>query len=508
MTDAGARTAAVLVRRFLSEYGRNPVNLMLLVLVPSVFVLVVAPALAGAGPFTGGQGGPAVEAVSASWAAGFLAAVAMYFQVCGSRDADTRLVLCGMPRGVLTTARLCTGLVLAAGTAAVALLTLVLRTPVQSPARVAAGTLLGAVVFLSVGGLVGTVARDPVNGTVVVLFVWLLDTFFGPVMTSDRTVARILPTHFVQAWTVDLPTEHAGPADGLLLPLLVAALALTAVTVAFGRRLRTAQPRPAPEPGSTPAQRRAALRAVWRAGRRNPVQWSLFVVVPVVFILAADAVTADAPIRLVLRESGVGAQQVLRMPDVHGATMAPIAVAALAGLAGLFTVLDSRAGDRRAVVAGLRPSALLQARLALLVALTAVATAVSLAATAAVADPEQWVLYATATFLVGLTYGVVGALLAPVAGRVAGVFLVFLLPFLDLGVSQSPVLRPEPEPGAQLLPGYGGVRLLLDAALTTSFDEGRSIALAAGWVAALVVVLGLVYRRYLSTPNLQHYPPR
>jgi hypothetical protein len=83
----------------------------------------------------------------------------------------------------------------------------------------------------------------------------------------------------------------------------------------------------------------------------------------VVFIITADLVTPNQPIVLTVTEYGRRAAQTFAMPDVHGATMAPIAVGSLAALVGLFAVLDSRDGDRRAALAGLRPGALLAARL-------------------------------------------------------------------------------------------------------------------------------------------------
>jgi hypothetical protein len=64
-----------------------------------------------------------------------------------------------------------------------------------------------------------------------------------------------------------------------------------------------------------------------REARRNPAQWALFVIVPVVFIITADAVTPDEPITLTLREHGATMAATFAMPDVHGATMAPIAIA-------------------------------------------------------------------------------------------------------------------------------------------------------------------------------------
>jgi hypothetical protein len=74
----------------------------------------------------------------------------------------------------------------------------------------------------------------------------------------------------------------------------------------------------------------------------------------------------------------------------------PIAIASLAAIAGMFIMMDSRAGDQRLVLAGQWPGSLLAARLALiaLIALAAmVATTISLAITAAVADVRQWGLH-------------------------------------------------------------------------------------------------------------------
>ena len=50
---------AVLMRGYYTEYRRNPVNLLLLVVVPAVFVLAVAKALADAARLLAGAGGPA-----------------------------------------------------------------------------------------------------------------------------------------------------------------------------------------------------------------------------------------------------------------------------------------------------------------------------------------------------------------------------------------------------------------------------------------------------------------
>src|SRR6266545_3788182 len=133
-------TTILFVRRFLADYARNPVNLLVLVLVPLVFVIVAAGSLADAAKLLGGaSGGVRVQTVTAGWAAGFVAAIAMYFQVAAARDTDRRLAV------------------------SAALVALALRTGIDQPGRVIAGALLFAVIYLAVGAIAGALVRNPVN---------------------------------------------------------------------------------------------------------------------------------------------------------------------------------------------------------------------------------------------------------------------------------------------------------------------------------------------------------
>jgi hypothetical protein len=145
---------------------------------------------------------------------------------------------------------------------------------------------------------------------------------------------------------VDLPSGHGGQIGDLGWALAWTAAAVASAWALTTARLRRARARRRARPGGTAAQLAAASRAAWRDARRNPALWVLFVVVLVVFILTADAVTPNEPILLTVTEYGRRAARTFNMADVHGATMAPIAVASLAALFGLFTVLDSRDGDR------------------------------------------------------------------------------------------------------------------------------------------------------------------
>ena len=286
----------VLVRRFLADYARTPTNLLLLAVVPVVFVILAAGTLSDAARVLGGAGGgSAIATVTAGWAAGLLAAVAMYFQVSSARDTDRRLVLAGLGRGQLVAARLVTGACLAILGTAAALTALLLWTSIEQPARVAAGTLMFAAIYLAFGAIVGATVPNPVNGTLVLLFVWIIDVFFGPTLSASQSLlTRVLPTHFVSLWTVDLPRGHGGPGE-LAVSLLWTAVALA---VAFGVVMHTtrvvrAQSEPAP---GHPArgQLAAGLRMGWHGWRRTPALWVLLAVVPAVFIWLSDAVTPTA----------------------------------------------------------------------------------------------------------------------------------------------------------------------------------------------------------------------
>ncbi|MFE9771968.1 hypothetical protein ACFYOV_09910 [Streptomyces sp. NPDC005931] len=126
-----------------------------------------------------------------------------------------------------------------------------------------------------------------------------------------------------------------------------------------------------------------------------------------------------------------------------------------------------------------------------------IATAASAAVTAVLFDARQWGLYLAANALTGLTYGLVGVLIGSLFGRVGGVFVAFLVPFLDLGTEQSPMLNSQVSGPAHALPGYGASRVMYDAALTASFDETGPLLIALVWLTGLALAVGLLFRRAL-----------
>ena len=486
----------VLVRRFLADYARIPANLLLLAVVPVVFVILAAGTLSDAAKLLGGAGGgAAIATVTAGWAAGLLAAVAMYFQVSSARDTDRRLVLAGLARSRLVAARLVTGACLAILGTGAALTALLVRTSIEQPARVALGTLMFAAIYLAFGAIVGATVPNPVNGTLVLLFVWIIDVFFGPTLSASQfLLTRILPTHFVSLWTVDLPPGHGGPSE-LAVSLLWTVVALV---VAFGVVMHTTRVvRAQPEPAARHllrGQLAAGLRMGWHGWRRTPALWVLLAVVPAVFIWLSDAVTPHGSTPISLVEDGVRFTDLVDPAHIHAGTMAPIAVGSLGAVAGVLMSLDAGAADRRLIVAGQRPGVVITTRLGMVMLAASVSTITAALVTAAVFEPHQWGPYLLALALSAATYGLIGMLIGPLFGRVAATYLAFLIPFLDLGIGQSPMLRGEPAAWARYLPGYGSTRALLDGALTLGFDEGGSLLIAGAWVLGLMAVFVTVFR--------------
>ncbi|WP_052862878.1 ABC transporter permease [Streptomyces niger] len=496
---------ALFTRRFLVAAARNPVNVMMLVLVPVVFVVVADGALADAAELLGGKGGPATQTATAGWAAGFIAAIAMYFQVRAARATDRRLVLAGLAPARLVGARMAAGLALALVAAAASLATLAARTGIDNPGRAVAGTLMYAVIYLATGALIGALVAGPVNGTVLILFVWILDVFFGAAFGSaDRVGTRALPTHFVTLWMTDLPSRHGGRIGDLGWSLAWTAAAITVSWTVITRTSRIARPRRRSAPGSVVYQLTTGVRMGLREVGRNRVLWALLVAVPTVFVLLTVPTTPKHYQTLALPEAGRTITVRFWFPDTHPGFMAPTAIASLAALVGLFTVLDARSADRRLALAGFRPGPLLASRLATIAFSALLTTAVSLAVTAAVFDARQWGLYIAANTLIALTYGLIGVLIGSLLGRVGGVFIAFLIPFLDLGIEQSPMLNPELSALAHATPGYGASRVLYDAALTPSFDETGPLLIAFAWLGGLLLAAVVLFR-HTAAPS-RHAP--
>ncbi|MCZ7531273.1 MAG: ABC transporter permease [Acidimicrobiia bacterium] len=436
-----------------------------------------------------------LEAATAGWAAAFIAGVAGFFHVTGSRAADRRIAAAGAGSGAVVTARMLSALALATVAVAGSLLALALRAGISDLALAVGATAMFALIYLAIGVTVGAVVHSEVNGSLIIIFVWMFDVFLGPTMGgSDVAVLRLLPTHFPTLVMIDAHTGHAGPLGDLGASLFwtLGALGLAWWALAASTRPARISTRARSESW---ARFFAALRYGFREYRRNVALWVLLVGLPIFFITAAIAVTPPDPTPVSLTEGGTRAIEILSMTEVHGAIMVPITVAFLAGLAGMFVVLDSAEGDHRLVLAGFRTLEALGARLGIIAFAALLATGVSLLITARDFTPDVWLTFAAATALVALTYGMIGVIVGILFGRIGGLYVMFLLPFVDVGLAQNTMFSAAPPDWARFMPGYGAVQVLMDGAFTPGFDTRFALGLAIVWLMAITVVAAGTFHR-------------
>ena len=178
---------------FVREHLRMRTTLALLVAIPVLFVVLAGSVLGDFSRALGGSAldGKAATALGAGWAAAFLAGAVGFFQTSSSRDADRRLSLAGL--GAIRTAasRLSASLVLALLVSAAAYVTLWVRTGAGHPVHAAVAIVAFAVVYLAVGAIAGSIVRDPLEGSMAVAFIFLLDVFSGRRVTAGSSIPTL-----------------------------------------------------------------------------------------------------------------------------------------------------------------------------------------------------------------------------------------------------------------------------------------------------------------------------
>lgn len=224
---------------FAREQLRAPFALALLIAVPAIFVGASAGVLAQFARALGGDlAGSAASALGAGWAAAFIAGTLGFFQATSSKGADRRLALAGeCPRRVAAS-RITASLVLAAVASASAFIALEVRSPVAHPWHAAAALVAFSLIYLAIGVVVGSVIAGPVEGSLAVTFIFLLDVFSGPGMAAS-------PRPYSVSWKAADLLLAAGlgrpstAADWIVLAgIVTAALAVAFAVFAFSARSR------------------------------------------------------------------------------------------------------------------------------------------------------------------------------------------------------------------------------------------------------------------------------
>jgi len=230
-----------------------------------------------------------------------------------------------------------------------------------------------------------------------------------------------------------------------------------------------------------------AVRLDLRDLRRRPLILVLLIVTPYLFISRAIANTEPLA-RTIELANGTVVNTTMR--DLHGADMTLIAVAFLAGLVGVFIMGAARQADGRLARAGYGAATTVLARLSVLVMCTAVIVGISLATTARGFHPEHWRWFTLGNLVIALTFASIGALGSVLFGRVGATYLILFFAMLDLGVVQNPMFGSGTPPRwGQLLPGYPGARVVMNAALSPTGGAPFPVILAMfAWLAALVTL--------------------
>lgn len=238
-------------------------------------------------------------------------------------------------------------------------------------------------------------------------------------------------------------------------------------------------------------------RLLARQYLRNTLLMALLVVVPALFITMSYYTTRQADIEVLV--TGDGGRQPLSvwMPDLHGAIMVPISAAFLAGITGLFVMLDASRADGRLVIAGLTPRQVGATRLAMIVAFSAVVAVLSVSVTVVLSRPADLPGFLIANLLVAVSYGFIGALVVLLVGRLGGAYLMLFVPMIDVGIFQDPMMiLGEPPFWMKLLPGFGGTRFAIDAAFTDRGNDWPALAAALLWAGGLgALALGIFVQR-------------
>lgn len=231
-----------------------------------------------------------------------------------------------------------------------------------------------------------------------------------------------------------------------------------------------------------------------RPYQRNLFLLLLLVTVPFVFITLSFYITESEPIEILVTESGSRIPLVRMMPDVHAAIMVPIAVSFLAGIVGLFVMLDASKNDSRLLVAGLPAFVVASSRIVIMLVLSLIVALVSIAVTLMNFSPGDLAGFVAGNVVIGVSYAFIGAIAALVVGRLGGAYLMFFVPMVDVGIFQDPMfVSGDQALWMKLLPGFGGTRMVIDAGFTGAMDDWTALAAGLAWAATLGVVACVLF---------------
>lgn len=220
------------------SYVRQPINLVLLVLVPAVFIIAMRSAIGTFSNVLGGNVGErAGTGLAGLWAAALLAGVAVFFVLRTTLSTDARLVVAGLSRRSFVAAHSVTAVAIGAVTSAVSLGVLLATQDVASPATLFLAIFISALIYGAMGIGLARLIEGDLEGSFVLILVFMLDAFVGgPLGGAHGLGAAVYPLHYTSEITVAAMTGGGYPAEWLLYGLAYLAVLAVLPLAVGGRR--------------------------------------------------------------------------------------------------------------------------------------------------------------------------------------------------------------------------------------------------------------------------------
>ena len=186
------------------QYVREPVNLALLLIIPPLLILAMSGALSTFSEVLGGNLGVRAGAgLAGLWAASILAGVASFFLSLASARVDGRLILAGLRPGAVGAAHGAVTILVAFLTTLISVSMLLATQDVARLEALFAAILMASLIYGSIGSLLSVYIHGDLEGSFVIILIFMLDAFVGgPLAAGKGVFADLLPVHFPSEITV------------------------------------------------------------------------------------------------------------------------------------------------------------------------------------------------------------------------------------------------------------------------------------------------------------------
>lgn len=226
---------------FLREYYRTPLNLVLLVAIPTLLILSFGESLSRlAGIFDIALTAAMGQSMGAMWAAAFLTGIMGFFMMAGAREADRRLVRAGYSTVDVVLLRFGAVALLGALATLASYAVLLTQLTPEDYAQTLLVMYLGALLYGAVGILIGSLIAGELEGSFALLFFFVMDAFIGSPLFGDAPEFPfgLLPTFYPTSVLLALTAGQPHDSIHWLYIALYLAAAGGLASVAFYRAAR------------------------------------------------------------------------------------------------------------------------------------------------------------------------------------------------------------------------------------------------------------------------------